>query len=91
MHAGPGAAHGTGGASGPTGDGGTVNLALTTLADVLALLARAVNDCLALENSLSAGRGRWAICAGVWGDVLRSLSELERRVAALEALGSGTT
>jgi|WetSurMetagenome_2_1015567.scaffolds.fasta_scaffold10577_2 hypothetical protein len=66
---------------GTTGDTPAVNL--VTLADVLALLQRAVNDCLALENSLSRAR-TLGYLAGIWGDVFES-SELERRVLALEA------
>lgn len=70
---------------GTTGDGPSVNL--VTLADVLQLLGRAVNDCLALENSLSRARTLGYLC-GVWSDAYET-SELERRVAALEAAQHG--
>ena len=66
---------------GSTGTGATVTLA--TLADVLALLERAVNDVLTLENSINRGRALGYL-AGAWGTLYES-SELEKRVTALEA------
>jgi len=61
-------------------------VALATLADVLQLLARAVNDVLTLENSINRARALGYL-AGAWGTLYES-SELERRVAALEALNA---
>ena len=56
---------------GTTGD--TPAITLSTLGDVLALVSRAVNDCLALENSLSRAR-TLGYLAGIWGDVFESWS-----------------
>lgn len=66
---------------GATGNGKPV--ALATLADVLSLLAGAVNDCLALENSLSRAR-TLGYLAGIWSTCFDT-SEIERRLQALEA------
>jgi len=57
---------------------------LASLADVLGLLERAVNDALTLENSISRAR-TLGYLASVWADLYES-SELEKRVAALEAI-----
>ena len=70
---------------GTTGDEGPVKLA--SMADVLALLERTVNDVLLMENSLSRARVIGSLC-GTWGQLWES-SELEKRVAALEALQGG--
>jgi hypothetical protein len=67
---------------GATGDAEAVTLA--TLDDVLQFLERAVNDVLTLENSINRARALGYL-AGAWGTLYES-SELERRVAALEAL-----
>jgi hypothetical protein len=72
---------------GTTGDAPAVNL--VTLADVLALLQRAVNDCFQLENSLSRAR-TLGYLAGIWADCYET-SELETRVSALEAAQHATT
>jgi hypothetical protein len=72
---------------GTTGDGPAV--VLSSLGDVLALLERAVNDVLTLENSVNRARALGYL-AGAWGALYES-SELERRVAALEALNVGRT
>jgi hypothetical protein len=72
---------------GVTGDAEAV--ALATLGDVLTLLERAVNDVLTLENSISRARALGYL-AGAWGTLYES-SELERRVAALEAAQHGST
>lgn len=66
---------------GPVGSGQPVKLA--AVGDVLALLERAVNDVLALENSVNRARAVGYL-AGAWGALYES-SELERRIAALEA------
>jgi hypothetical protein len=66
---------------GPTGDNEPVKLA--TLADVLALLERTAGDLLQLENSVSRGRALVSL-AQAWADCYET-SELEKRVAALEA------
>jgi hypothetical protein len=71
---------------GTTGDGAAIVLA--TLGDVLALLERAVNDVLSLENSINRARALGYL-AGAWGTLYES-SELERRVAALEAQRDNT-
>jgi len=55
---------------------------LATMADVLDLLGRCVNDALALENSLNRTRTLTAIC-GTWAKCYE-VSEIERRLAALE-------
>lgn len=57
---------------------------LATLADVLGVIEGAVNDVLTLENSIGRARAIGYL-AGAWGTLYES-SELERRVAALEAL-----
>jgi hypothetical protein len=66
---------------GPVGDAEAVQLA--TVADVLDLLKRTADNLLALENSVSRGRAIIAL-ATAWGTLWES-SELERRLAALEA------
>lgn len=72
---------------GPVGEGEAVRLA--TLDDVLGLLERAVNDVLTLENSINRARALGYL-AGAWGTLYES-SELEKRVAALEALYADKT
>lgn len=71
---------------GVTGD--TAPVALTTLADVLRLLTTAVNDALLLENSLNRARCLGYL-AGIWAGCYET-SELEKRVAALEAVHGDT-
>ena len=63
-----------------TGDNGPVTI--ETMADVVALLERAVNDTLALENSIARGRAVGYLA----GALTRALqfAELEDRVTALE-------
>ena len=56
-------------------------------ADLLSLLVRAVNDALELENSISRARTLGYI-AGVYAGIWTG-TELERRVAALEAQNNG--
>ena len=74
---------------GTTGDEGPVKVTLASMADVLALLERTVNDVLLMENSLSRARVIGSLCTS-WGQLWES-SELERRVAALEALDHDDT
>ena len=62
--------------------GGNEPVRVATVADVVDLLGRAINDTLALENSIARGR-----CLGyLAGVVVKALeaSELEMRVTALE-------
>ena len=58
------------------------HVTLATMADVLALLGRCVNDALLLENSLNRVRALTAVC-GTWAKCYE-VSEIERRLAALE-------
>lgn len=62
---------------------------LNELADVLALLGRVADDLYALENSVSRGRALVSL-ATAWADCYRT-TELERRIAALEARQSEST
>lgn len=66
---------------GPAGDPGVVTI--FHVADVLALLERAVNDVLRLENSIQRARAIGYL-AGVIVKALE-LADLEERVASLEA------
>jgi hypothetical protein len=66
---------------GQTGAGQAVTL--LTLADALALLQETANDLRQLENSIQRGRALTALAA-TWGGLYEA-SELENRVAALEA------
>lgn len=70
---------------GPTGDASPVTL--DSLADVLSVLTEAVNEVRGLERSIGKTRAI-AYLASVWADCYAT-SELERRVAALEALQHG--
>jgi hypothetical protein len=58
-------------------------VAITSVADVLPVIERSVNDVLRLENSISRARAIGYLC-GVAIKTLE-LSELAERVAALEA------
>ena len=70
---------------GAVGDSAPVTLA--SLADVLAILTEAVNEVRALEPGVNKARAVGYL-ASVWADCYET-SELERRVAALEARANG--
>lgn len=72
---------------GTTGEAAPVKL--VELADVLALLSRVADDLYAMENSVSRGRALVSL-ATAWADCYRT-TELERRIAALEAQRDSTT